>query len=93
MLLQKVYSHVDLLEVKYFGLQFTDNYNVNVSICHYLTIIDYLSPKVLGPQTTCGENISKHDQSFSASEVTTALYKSIIIIIIRRYDLNILNIR
>jgi len=38
-LLQKVYSHVDLLEVKYFGLQFTDSYNVNVSLCcncHYL---------------------------------------------------------
>jgi len=32
MLLQKVFSHVDLLEVKYFGLQFTDNYNVNVSL-------------------------------------------------------------
>jgi len=31
MLLQKVYSHVDLLEVKYFGLQFTDNHNVHVS--------------------------------------------------------------
>jgi len=30
MLLQKVYNHVDLLEVKYFGLQFTDNYDVNV---------------------------------------------------------------
>ena len=34
MLLQKVFSHVDLLEVKYFGLQFTDNYNVDVSL-HY----------------------------------------------------------
>jgi len=32
MLLQKVFSHVDLLEVKYFGLQFTDSYNVNVSL-------------------------------------------------------------
>lgn len=32
MLLQKVYNHVDLLEVKYFGLQFTDNYDVNVSL-------------------------------------------------------------
>ena len=32
MMLQKVYSHVDLIEVKYFGLQFTDNYNNNVSL-------------------------------------------------------------
>ena len=32
MLLQKVYNHVDLQEVKYFGLQFTDSYNVNVSL-------------------------------------------------------------
>jgi len=34
MLLQKVYSHVDLLEVKYFGLQFTDNHNVDVSLSY-----------------------------------------------------------
>jgi len=32
MLMQKVYSHVDLLEVKYFGLQFTDHCNVHVSL-------------------------------------------------------------
>ena len=39
MLLQKVFSHVDLLEVKYFGLQFNDNYNVNVSLQHQSVII------------------------------------------------------
>jgi FERM N-terminal domain len=39
-LLQKVYNHLDLLEAEYFGLQFTDEYNINVSIFS-LNIINF----------------------------------------------------
>ena len=45
-LLEQVYYHLDLIEKDYFGLQFTDAANVNVSIsCHNVQFtISFLCP-------------------------------------------------
>jgi len=39
-LYEKVFSHIDVIETEYFGLQFTDEYNVNVSTRQSRHIVD-----------------------------------------------------
>ena len=41
-LLEQVFYHLDILEKDYFGLQYTDHYNVNVSSLYYVYMYVYM---------------------------------------------------